>query len=129
MVTVVNRDYCKKVIGVFPGQFHPEHVHKKKEETFICMSGTLILDLDGAKHTLKAGDIMTVEVGVRHSFSSPDGAVFEEISSTHFVDDSYYTDESINANAEPRVSATPSKPASKIMTVSKRTVSGSWWRL
>ena len=43
---------------------------------------------------------MTVEVGVRHSFSSPDGAVFEEISSTHFVDDSYYTDESINANAE-----------------------------
>lgn len=100
MVTVVNRDYCKKVIGVFPGQFHPEHVHKKKEETFICMSGTLILDLDGKKHTLKAGDIMTVEVGVRHSFSSPDGAVFEEISSTHFVDDSYYTDESINANAE-----------------------------
>ena len=100
MVTVVNRDYCKKVIGVFPGQFHPEHVHKKKEETFICMSGTLILDLDGAKHTLNAGDIMTVEVGVRHSFSSPDGAVFEEISSTHFVDDSYYTDESINANAE-----------------------------
>ena len=100
MVTVVNRDYCKKVIGVFPGQFHPEHVHKKKEETFICMSGTLILDLDGAKHTLKAGDIMTVEVGVRHSFSSPDGAVFEEISSTHFVDDSFYTDESINANAE-----------------------------
>ena len=64
------------------------------------MSGTLILDLDGATHTLKAGDIMTVEVGVRHSFSSPDGAVFEEISSTHFVDDSYYTDESINANAE-----------------------------
>lgn len=100
MVTVVNRDYCKKVIGVFPGQFHPEHVHKKKEETFICMSGTLILDLDGKKHTLKAGDIMTVEVGVRHSFSSPDGAVFEEISSTHFVDDSYYTDESINSNAE-----------------------------
>jgi len=98
MVTVVNRDYCKKVIGVFPGQSHPEHVHKKKEETFICMSGTLLVDLGGAVHTLKAGDILTVEVGVPHSFSSPDGAVFEEISSTHYVDDSYYTDESINLN-------------------------------
>ena len=31
MVTVVNRDYCKKVIGVFPGQSNPEHFHKKKE--------------------------------------------------------------------------------------------------
>jgi sialic acid synthase SpsE/quercetin dioxygenase-like cupin family protein len=100
MVTVVNRDYCKKVIGVFPGQTHPEHVHKKKEETFICMSGTLIVDLDGVSHTLKPGDVLTVEVGVKHSFHSPDGAVFEEISSTHFVDDSFYTDESINANAE-----------------------------
>ncbi|MTA33645.1 MAG: cupin domain-containing protein, partial [Actinobacteria bacterium] len=100
MVTIVNRDYCKKVIGVFPGQAHPEHVHKKKEETFICMSGTLIVDLDGVSHTLKPGDVLTVEVGVKHSFRSPDGAVFEEISSTHFVDDSYYTDDSINANAE-----------------------------
>ncbi len=100
LVTVVNRDYCKKVIGVFPGQVHPEHLHKKKEETFICMSGTLIVYLNGVSHTLKPGDILTVEVGVKHSFHSPDGAVFEEISSTHFVDDSYYTDESINANAE-----------------------------
>jgi len=100
MVTVVNRDYCKKVIGVFPGQSNPEHVHKKKEETFICMSGTLVVELDDVTHTLKPGDILTVEVGVRHSFSSPDGAVFEEISSTHYLDDSFYTDESINANTE-----------------------------
>lgn len=100
MVTVVNRDYCKKVIGVFPGQHHPEHIHKKKEETFICMSGTLIVQLGEEQHTLKPGDILTVEVGVPHSFFSPDGAVFEEISSTHFVDDSFYTDESINNNTE-----------------------------
>lgn len=100
MVTVVNRDYCKKVIGVFPGQSHPEHVHKKKEETFICMSGTLLVDLDGELHTLKPGDILTVEVGIPHSFSAPEGAVFEEISSTHFVDDSFYTDDTINHNTE-----------------------------
>jgi len=39
-------------------------------------------------------------VGTPHSFSSPDGAVFEEISSTHYVNDSFYTDESINDNPD-----------------------------
>jgi len=100
MVTVVNRDYCKKVIGVFPGQTNPEHLHKRKEETFVCLSGTLLVDLGGEIHTLTPGDILTVEVGTPHSFSSPDGAVFEEISSTHFVNDSFYTDESINDNPD-----------------------------
>lgn len=100
MVTVVNRDYCKKVIGVFPGQTNPEHVHKKKEETFVCLSGTLIVTLGGEVHTLTPGDILTVEAGTPHSFSSPGGAVFEEISSTHYATDSFYTDESINQNAD-----------------------------
>lgn len=98
MVTVVNRDYCKKVIGVFPGQTNPEHFHKKKEETFVCLSGTLVVSLDGVTHTLKPGDVLTVEVGIPHSFTSPDGAVFEEISSTHYANDSFYTDDSINSN-------------------------------
>ena len=98
MVTVVNRDYCKKLIGVFPGQSNPEHVHKKKEETFVCLSGTLIVTLGGELHTMTPGDILTVKVGIPHSFTSPDGAVFEEISSTHYVNDSFYTDESINQN-------------------------------
>ena len=100
MVTVVNRDYCKKIIGVFPGQTNPEHVHKKKEETFVCLSGTLVVDLGGDIHTLTPGDILTVEVGTPHSFSSPTGAVFEEISSTHYVNDSFYADESINNNPD-----------------------------
>ena len=100
MVTVVNRDYCKKVIGVFPGQTNPEHVHKKKEETFVCLSGTLVVNLGGEIHTLTPGDVITVETGTPHGFSSPDGAVFEEISSTHYVNDSFYTDDSINNNPD-----------------------------
>ena len=31
-------------------------------------------------------------------FSSKNGAIIEEISSTHYVNDSFYSDESINAN-------------------------------
>jgi hypothetical protein len=36
--------------------------------------------------------------GVRHEFKSSSGAVVEEISSTHFKNDSFYTDELINKN-------------------------------
>lgn len=100
MVTVVNRDYCKKVIGVLPGQTNPEHVHKKKEETFVCLSGTLVVNLGGEIHNLKPGDVLTIETGTPHGFSSPEGAVFEEISSTHYVNDSFYTDDSINNNPD-----------------------------
>ena len=46
----------------------------------------------------KKGDVVTVEPGVRHEFSSIDGCIIEEVSSTHYVDDSYYTDESISQN-------------------------------
>jgi len=40
-----------------------------------------------------------VEQGVRHSFHSEGGVVIEEISSTHDVSDSYYTDASILENS------------------------------
>jgi hypothetical protein len=42
--------------------------------------------------------VVTVEAGVRHSFYSPSGSVIEEISSTHYKDDSFYVDEQINKN-------------------------------
>jgi hypothetical protein len=35
---------------------------------------------------------------VRHAFHSAGGAVVEEISTTHFKNDSFYTDEAINKN-------------------------------
>jgi sialic acid synthase SpsE/mannose-6-phosphate isomerase-like protein (cupin superfamily) len=96
MITVVNRDYCKKLIVVLPGQKHPEQYHKRKEETFMVLEGSLSLVLDGTQQLCEVGDVVTVKPGVRHAFSSADGAVIEELSSTHYSDDSFYTDESIN---------------------------------
>jgi sialic acid synthase SpsE/quercetin dioxygenase-like cupin family protein len=98
LVTVVNRAYCKKLIVVLPGQKHPEQWHDKKEETFHVLHGRVDLVLDGEARACEPGDVVTVERGVRHAFSSTTGAVMEEISSTHFVDDSHYTDESIAKN-------------------------------
>ena len=98
MITLVNREYCKKILICLPNQTHPEQFHKRKEETFNVLYGQLELKLDGRIHQLKVGDVMTVLPDQRHEFVSHDGAVLEEISSTHQVDDSYYTDAKIMAN-------------------------------
>ena len=98
MFTVVNREYCKKIITVLPGQNHPEQFHKLKEETFHVLYGDLELILDGVAHIMHAGDVITVLPEIRHIFSSKKGCVLEEISSTHIKDDSFYTDPEIGKN-------------------------------
>lgn len=100
MVTVVNRLYCKKLIVVLPGQKHPEQYHNIKEETFHVLHGELMLELDGVCAVYGPGSVITIEPGVKHYFESDNGAVFEEISSTHIVDDSFYVDPLIAKNTE-----------------------------
>jgi sialic acid synthase SpsE/D-lyxose ketol-isomerase len=98
MLTVVNRGYCKKLLVSLPNQHHPEQYHLKKEETFHVLFGEVHLYLNGEKIVCVPGDVVNVEPGVRHAFTSPSGSIIEEISSTHFKDDSFYTDESIMLN-------------------------------
>jgi sialic acid synthase SpsE/quercetin dioxygenase-like cupin family protein len=100
IINVVNREYCKKLIVVLPGQKHPEQYHKIKEETFVVLYGDVTITLDGVATTCQSGDVVTVIRGMKHIFTSRTGAVIEEISSTHYRDDSYYTDESILQNKE-----------------------------
>lgn len=92
IIDVINREYCKKIIVLIPGQTHPNHFHKRKEETFVILHGTLSLTLDREQIRLGEGEMITIHPGVWHSFSSDTGCVFEEISTTHYNDDSYYTD-------------------------------------
>ena len=96
LISVVNREYCKKIIVVFPGQSHPEQYHVKKEETFHVLGGDLQLTLNGITQELKKGELRSIERGVRHSFTSKGGAIFEEISTTHYRGDSFYLDPKID---------------------------------
>lgn len=98
MITVVNREYCKKLIIVLPHQTHPEQYHNQKEETFVILHGEVDLTLNGKTQILKKGDVITIEREIRHIFTTKTGCVIEEVSSTHYVNDSYYTDESIAKN-------------------------------
>lgn len=96
IIECINRDYCKKLIVQMPGQRHPSHFHKKKEETFQVLFGIQEVEVDGRRRTLYPGDIQLVQQGVWHEFWTETGAIFEEISTTHFNDDSFYADKVIN---------------------------------
>lgn len=95
IINIINREYCKKLIVILPGQKHPNHMHKIKEESFQVLSGTLTLTLNGITKDINSGEVVTVERGVNHAFTSKYGCIFEEVSTTHVKNDSYYEDEKI----------------------------------
>jgi len=96
IIDVINREYCKKILVQLPRQKHPYHFHKKKEETFQILYGDLEVEKNGDTYYLETGDLFLVEPNNWHKFSTLDGVIFEEISTTHYNDDSFYQDESIN---------------------------------
>src|SRR3989344_8136120 len=96
IIDCINREYCKKILVQFPGQKHPVHHHKKKEEAFHVLSGELDINLAGRIKKLYPGDVQVIQRGVPHSFWTETGAIFEEISTTHHNEDSIYEDQAIN---------------------------------
>lgn len=96
LITVINRDYAKKVLVQLPGQMHPWHYHRLKEESFQVLWGSLTLELDDRRKVLQPGDVVTVLPGVWHRFWTDTGCVFEEISTTAYPNDSIYRDAAIN---------------------------------
>lgn len=97
ILNCVNREYAKKLIVQLPGQAHPTHYHKKKDETFQMLAGDLEVVIDGKEHTLFPGDTLWVPRGVWHSFKTKNGVIFEEISTRDEGQsgDSYYVDKEL----------------------------------
>ena len=97
-ITVINREYCKRLMVVLPGQKHPEQWHNVKDETYHILYGDVTVELDGKQTVHRANDVVTISHGIRHSFWTKGGAVIEEVSSSYAVGDSLYTDPAIAAN-------------------------------
>ncbi len=95
IITCINRQYCKKLVILLPRQKHPYHYHQQKEETFQLLYGDLEVELGGRRIKAEPGDTILVEPGQWHKFHTLDGAIFEEVSTTHFNNDSFYEDERI----------------------------------
>lgn len=106
IINCINREYCKKLIILLPSQKHPVHYHKKKEETFHVLYGNMTVTLDGKEKEYKAGDMVIVEREMKHSFSSAGGAIFEEVSTTHYKDDSFYDDAEVLNNKNRKTALT-----------------------
>lgn len=96
IINVINREYCKKILVQLPEQKHPSHFHKLKEETFQVLYGELRIKVDGREKIYLPGDTCLVLPGVWHSFWTPTGCVIEEVSTTHYNNDSVYKDHAIN---------------------------------
>ena len=96
IIDKINREYCKKIIVVTPGQSHPTHRHIKKEEAFELLHGDCTLVLNNKEIEMVKGKPVLIGRGVSHSFSSTSGCVIEEISTTHIPGDSIYDDAHIN---------------------------------
>lgn len=92
LITLINGPYCKKVVALFPGQSHPKHKHFKKVETFHMLWGDMRIIKSNKVYNLTAGDKLDVFREEWHSFSSKNGAVFEEISTESIKSDSKYHD-------------------------------------
>jgi N-acetylneuraminate synthase len=70
--------------------------HKRKEETFLVLWGSLHIEVEGRHKVLQPGDTLLVLPGVWHRFWTDTGCVFEELSTTHWPNDSVYRDPAIN---------------------------------
>ena len=98
MITVINREYCKRLLLMLPGQRHPEHWHKSKDETFHLLHGSIDLILDGVARHCEKNDVIVIPRGAKHAFTTSTGVVIEEVSSTHAYGDSTYADATITQN-------------------------------
>jgi N-acetylneuraminate synthase len=96
IINCINREYCKKILVQLPGQSHPSHFHRLKEETFQVLSGELNIEVGGHQKVLHPGETCLIQPGVFHSFWTETGCVFEEVSTTHYNNDSFYRDKTIN---------------------------------
>jgi N-acetylneuraminate synthase len=99
IIDCFNREYAKKLIIQLPGQWHPVHYHRLKDETFQVLHGTLEVEVEGKKKVFYPGDTLWVPRGVWHGFRTDTGVVFEEISTAakDVLGDSYYVDKTIAA--------------------------------
>jgi sialic acid synthase SpsE/mannose-6-phosphate isomerase-like protein (cupin superfamily) len=93
---LINREYCEKIIVLFPNQKYPMHSHHSKEETFRVLKGVLHIIIEGKEYEVMPGQTILVDRYAKHNFwAGKQALVFEEISTTNVKGDSYYEDTEI----------------------------------
>ena len=82
--------YCMKTLMIRSGAQSSLHYHRVKRETFLCVQGTVRVDVGDRQVWLMAGESVTIEPGTPHRFWSANvarTAVVVEASTTHSDED------------------------------------------
>jgi N-acetylneuraminate synthase len=100
LLNIINRNYTKMLVIMFPGQAYPRHFHLQKDESYHILYGDLEIEVNNEKRFLKKGEIISINKGQLHSFRTQSGVIIEENSTTYIPGDSRYEDGNINATAD-----------------------------
>ena len=95
---VNNEKFCLKYLIFWKGGRLSQHMHKIKEELFLCMQGklglTLIIDGKETKRIIKPGQTILLKPGQYHSLEAFKNSIIVEVSTTDRPEDSYRLDSS-----------------------------------
>jgi len=103
-----NERYCCKFLKINPGFRSSIHMHRKKDETFIGVMGTAVLNVYSAEgQTISAVAIVPgvkhrISPNTFHSFEAQTASWVMEISTPHADKDVVRISESRNMNEEAR---------------------------
>jgi quercetin dioxygenase-like cupin family protein len=61
-----------------PGKQVPDHNHEQTEQVMAIIDGEVRITVDGETKDVKAGDVIVINRGVRHSLYSENGVTFFE---------------------------------------------------
>lgn len=88
-IWIVNNElYCGKILVLNAGWTCSYHYHPIKTETFYCLHGQFILNVDGVETGIdSSSEPITITAGTPHSFRSRIGARILEISTRHSDED------------------------------------------
>lgn len=78
-----NFQYCFKLLNISPYYECSLHRHLVKDETFLCLSGIVYLEIANEFRVLRPGNQHRIMPQTWHRFSSFTGAVVLEISTYH----------------------------------------------
>lgn len=57
-------------LSLEPGEIVTEHWHPYSEEFLYCVSGTIVIELDGEPHRVSGGQGVHIPLGVRHRLTN-----------------------------------------------------------
>jgi quercetin dioxygenase-like cupin family protein len=86
-------EYCGKYLRIKRGGKSSYHYHKVKKETFYCVSGKVILNVEDKLYNLS--EPVTINPAERHYFEAITDSVILEISTEHKDEDVYRLTNSI----------------------------------